>query len=587
MTAINTTSIASSLTGSTFDWQSFVETIIQLDSAPITKLQNEQSINSEKVSALASLRTNFLDLQTATKALNAPGLFTGRTVASSTSGSSWNLTAATGATAGAYTFNVTQLATASKRNGASDISAPLNATDNVSGLTLATVPTTTAITAGNFTVNGAAVTIALTDSLQDVFDKISTATGGTVTASYNHLTDKISFSSASEIVLGGANDTSNFLAAAQLANNGSGSISSANSLGAANTTATLSSARLKNAITAVDGSGAGSFSINGVAINYNVNTDSLSSIISRINSSTAGVTASYDTANDRMVLVNNATGDTGFGLSETAGGFLDAVGLSMSSSGAATSRGKNALFTVNGGSTLTSASNTLTSAVTGITGLTVKANTESAQTITVASDTSAMKTAIQDFIDKYNVVQSSIDLQTSITVNSGTVTTSTLSGNQDVDRWASNLRSKVFGSISGLSGTVSRLADLGIDFNGSSSMLSVKDSTKLDNALANKPADVEAFFTNSTTGFASVMDTYLTSISGTDGTSTGAVSKMSDQLLKSNLSIDTQIAQIQRQLESEKARLIAGFQAMQTAQQQAKSMIDTITNAFKTSSSSN
>jgi flagellar hook-associated protein 2 len=586
MTAINTTSLASSLTGNTFDWQTFVNTIIEIDRAPITKLETEQSLNSDKIEALGVIKTDLQDLQTATKALGASSLFAGRTVTSSTSGSNWTLTAASGATAGAYTFNVTQLATASTRNGSSDISSAISATSNVSGVTLATMPTATAIKAGTFTVNGATVTIALTDSLQNVFDKISTATSGAVTASYNQGTDTISLSAASEIVLGGANDTSNFLAATQLANNGTGTITSTNSLGAASTTATLVNARLKSAITAVDGSGNGSFNINGVTIAYNVNTDSLSSIISRINSSNANVTASYDNASDRMVLTNKTTGDIGFGLSEAAGGFLDAVGLSMTSSGAATTRGKNALFSINGGSTLSSQSNTLDSSVTGITGLTVKAGSTGSQTITVASDTASMKTAIQNFVDKYNVVQSYIDLQTKITVKNGTLTTSTLSSNRDVDSWAANLRGKAFAAVSGLSGTITRLADLGIDFSSTSRLLTVKDSGKLQTALETKTADVEAFFGTATTGFAAVMNTSLNKLTGSEG-STSAVSTISDRLLNNNANIDKQIAQIERQLEAEKARLTAGFQAMQAAQSSAQSIIKTLQNSFDNSSKNN
>lgn len=587
MTAINVSSLSSSLTGSTFDWQAFVDQIIQIDSAPITQLQTEKTNNSDKISAIDVLKTDLQDLQTASTALNASGLFTGRNATSATVGSTWALTADAGATTGSYAISVTQLATASKRTGASHMSAPLSATNDVSGITIATLPTSTKATAGNFTINGAQVNVALTDSLQDVFAKISTATGGAVTASYDSTTDKVSLNSSSEIVLGSANDSSNLLSALQLFNNGTGTIASGNPLGAANTTATLANSRLSKAITAVDSSGNGTFALNGVNIAYNINTDSLSDVIKRINNSTAGVTASYDTTTDRMVLLNNTTGDTGFGLSEASGGFLDATGLSMSTVGAATIRGKNAQFSINGGSTISSASNTLNSAVTGITGLTVQATTEGTQNITVTSNTAAMKTAIQNFIDKYNVVQSYIDTQTSVSVTNGTVNASLLSNNREVQDWASSLRSKVFASVSGLSGTVSRLADMGIDFNGTSSQLTVRDSSKLDSTLANNPNDVAAFFNTASTGFAATMNSYLNTLTDSTGTGTnGAVMSMENSLTSQNSSIDAQIATIQRQLDSEKERLTASFQAMQAAQTQAKSMIDTITNAFKTSSSS-
>jgi flagellar hook-associated protein 2 len=589
MTAINTSALSSSLTGSTFDWQAFVDQIVKIDSAPITALQTEQTNNSDKITALDYLKTNLTDLQTATTALNASGLFTGRNATSATPGSTWALTTDSGATTGSYAIAVSQLATESKRAGANHIGGPLSTsvTNDVSGVTLATLPTALTATAGNFTINGAQVTVALTDSLQDVFNKISTATGGAVTGSYDHTTDKVSLSSSSEIVLGSANDSSNLLSALQLFNNGTGAIASSNPLGAVNTKATLANSRLTKAITAVDGSGNGTFALNGVNIAYNINSDSLTDVISRINQSGAGVTASYDTTSDRMVLLNNSTGDTGFGLSEAAGGFLDATGLSMSTAGASTIRGKNAQFSINGGATVSSASNTLSSALTGITGLTVQATTQDTQTITIASNTGAMKSAIQSFIDKYNVVQSYIDTQTSISVTNGTVNTSTLSGNREVDGWASTLRSKAFAAVSGLSGTVSRLADLGIDFSGTSTQLVVRDSSKLDNALANKPNDVAAFFNNANTGFAATMGSFLSTLLDSSGTGTNsALMSMENTLTTQNSNIDTQIAQIQRQLDSEKATMTASFQAMQTAQMNSKSMIDLLNNTFNNNSSS-
>jgi flagellar hook-associated protein 2 len=588
MTAINVSSIASSLTGSSFDWQSFVDTMISYQSVTITSLQAEQSVNNDKVSALQVLEKDLKDLNTAATALNDSTLFTGRTAASSTAGSTWKVSADAGANLGSYTVAVSQLATASKRTGASDIGAALNAaSDDVSGITLSSMPTATAIKAGNFTINGAQVSIALTDSLKDVFDKITAATGNAVTASYDHTTDKITLSSASEIVLGATNDSSNFLTATRLGNNGSGTVSSSTSLGAVKTTVPLASARLSKAITAVDGSGNGTFKINGVDIAYNVNSDSLSTIINRINQSSAGVTASYDSVSDRMMLANNSTGDVGFGLSETAGGFLDAVGLSMSSTGASTSRGLNALFSINGGATLSSASNTLTSDVTGIAGLSVSANAEGSQTISVTANTDAMKSAIQSFIDKYNIVQSYIDLQTTISVKSGSVSTSTLSDNREVDAWSRNLRSKAFAAVSGLSGTVSRLADLGIDFSGTSSQLTIKDSSKLTAALQTKPADVQDFFNNSTNGFVGRMKSYLDTLLSSEGTSSGIIGKMEDNLTSQNGGIDKQIATIQARLENQRTQMLTAFQAMQAAQTQSKAMIKTLTDTFKTSSSNN
>jgi flagellar hook-associated protein 2 len=232
-----------------FDWKSFIDEVMALNRTPINRLQSEKSTNNSKVSALDNLGTRLNELQTATRALKAEGLFTGRTAASTTTGSTWSTSTTGGTATGAYTFNVTQLATTTRRNGSGDIGLGLSPTNDVSGITLASLPAATAVTAGNFSVNGSQVTIALTDSLQDVFDKISTATGGAVTASYDAGTDRISLASTGAITLGAANDTSNFLAVARLANNGTGSVASNTALGSTSQTAPLASARLRNTIT--------------------------------------------------------------------------------------------------------------------------------------------------------------------------------------------------------------------------------------------------------------------------------------------------------------------------------------------------
>ena len=131
----------------------------------------------------------------------------------------------TGSALGSYTFDITQLATTSVQRGGTDAGRELNATNDVSGLLLSSAPFRSAVTAGTFTVNGKQVTVASTDTLGQVFDKIATATVGVVTASYDPGTDKLTLSSAGTILLGSAADTSNFLQIAKLENEGDNEVS--------------------------------------------------------------------------------------------------------------------------------------------------------------------------------------------------------------------------------------------------------------------------------------------------------------------------------------------------------------------------
>ena len=541
---------------------------------PADKMVTEKTTNNSKNTALTNLQTRLTALQTSATALGSDGLFSSRKATTATLNSTWKPTAATGTATGSYVIDVTRLATASRRTGTSDIGSPLNTTNDVSGLTVANLPIASAVTAGTFSVNGQKVTVALTDSLDQVFTAISTATGGAVTAGYNSTTDKITLSGAS-LVLGAANDTSNFLSAMRLASVDATTATSTSMLGTTSKSAVLTSARLKSAITAVDGSGNGTFSVNGVAIAYNVNTDSLTSVMQRINQSGAGVTAAYDSSNDRVTLSNTVTGDIGIGVSEVAGGLMDALGLS---SNLTLTRGVNAEFTVNGGATLTSTSNTLGATAHGIEGLSVTVDTLAEQTISVSGDTAGMRSSIEDFIAKFNDVQSYIDTATKITTQNGKVTTAILSSNREIQAWASSLRSKVFSSVPGLAGTISRLENMGIDFTAGTSNLAIKDGTKLDTALRDKASDVAEFFQTASTGMAKSMDSYLTLL-GTQNT------EQQKRLTKANTDLDTQIANIDRRLALQRSVLEASFIAMESAQATLKSQGDALTKAFATNSS--
>ncbi len=566
--------ISGLLANSAFDWKTVVSELIAADSIPITNLQTQQTANTSQVTALNSLQTDMASLQTSVENLQTGGLFSARTVSSSNSISTWKSTSTDGAALGTYAFSIQTLATQAQTQGAVGVSTGLSSSSDVSALTVANLNIATPITAGTFTVNGKQVTIATTDSLQGVFDKISTATGGDVTGSYNPTTDGITLTSGSgaEMILGANNDTSNFISAMKLQNNTTSSTSSSSTLGTVVTSASIASADLKTPLTGLDASGNGSITVNGVLIGYNANTDTVSSLISRINSSSAGVTVSYDSANNRFNVTNNNTGDVGMGLSDTTGSLLASMGLT-SASGGTFAHGKNAQFTINNGPTLTSLSNTLDSTVTGISGFSVTVNSQSAETLQIQSDTSSMQTAIQSMITAYNKVQSDITSDTQITTSGGKTTASVLSNNGQVTDWAANLQSLAFDAVTGVTGSIQSLNDMGIGFTGTTGQLSITDSTKLANALTNSPQDVQNFFLTGSTGFVSRM---FTGLSADIGQNTSA----QNALNQANTDLANRITVMQTHLSSEQTNLTNAFIAMVDAQSTAQSDSTTLTNAF-------
>ncbi len=424
-----------------------------------------------------------------------------------------------------------------------------------------------AVTTGTFTVNGAQINVATSDSLNQVLANIGTATNNQVTASYSSSTNQITLTSnnGNPIVLGSSTDTSNFLQAAQLYNN-SGTISSASALGHVNPAATLNAADLKTTISN-GGSGNGAFTINGVSFSFNAGTDSLQDILNNINASAAGVSASYDPVNNRFLLANKTTGDVGISMQDVSGNFLAATGLS----GGTLNHGKNLLYNLNGSSQqLVSQSNTIDSSSSGIVGLSVAALTTGTTNVSVSSDTNTISTAIQKFVTDYNSAQSFITSQQAVTTAAdGTVTPGTLTGDTNANDIATTLRSLAGAveTIAGTSGNVNSLADLGFQSNGNDNTIALSDSSTLTSLLTTNINDVKALFSDSTNGLAVQLNNYINNTTGENGTLTGRQADLTQE----SSTIGTQITNLETKISNDTDQWNSEFQAMETAESQTNS----------------
>jgi flagellar hook-associated protein 2 len=541
-----------------FDWNSLIDQLIEVERAPEKQMQTEQSTLANKNNAFSSLKTQLSVLQNRVNVLKDSNLYDSRTAASSDS-SLGTATVSAGSPIGTFNFNVINLATSSVLKGKADVGKKLSSSDDVSGVTLSTAGFSNAVTAGTFTVNGKQVTIATSDTLKGVFDKISAATSGDVTATYSSADDKITLQSGTgSVVLGSAADTSNFLQVTKLANNGTGTVTSSSTLGGVKSTGTLSSANFSTTISD-GGSGTGKFKVNGVEISFNVSSDSLTTVMNRINSSTAGVTASYDRTTDRLQLTNKSTGDLGVALEDVTGNFLAASGLLEGT----LTRGDNLKYTINGGGELISQSNMITEDSSGISGLSVSVKDADKFSITVASDTTSIRSAIVGFVTEYNSLQGMINTQTASTTDAkGKVTAGVLADDPEASQLNSTLRSLMTGSVSGLSGTIKRLESLGFTSNGNDDSLSTSSLSGLDDALLNNLSGLKDFFTNSSTGLAVQMGSFVTNTIGDNGTLVKHQNTITSQISD----IDDQIADMEKRLANERQNMEATFVAMEQAQ---------------------
>ncbi len=544
-----------------FDWKSIVDQLIEVSRAPQNRMRTEKSQLSAKNTALNDIKGLVSSFKSSLTSLNSAEGFQKKSAAFASSTTTWSATADTDAPSGTYEFNFVSKATASKLTGAGGIATQLTA-----GTTLSTLPVGRTITGGTFTVDGAQVTIATSDTLDDVMAAITAQTGGSVTASYNSLTDRIDLvKGAGSISLGASNDTSNFLQAMRLSSGTSPVASSA----------TLSSPKLSGSIDSANLSGwAGSsvqdsITINGTSIDYNSATDSLQSLMNKINSSAAGVTATYDVSAGKFLLTNKNTGNVGITVTDGmgAGGLAAAMGLTT---GTLTS-GADAVFTVNGGGEITSRSNTLDESAHGITGLSVTANSIGTETVTVSGDAASTKAALNTFIEKYNAVQNAIDKYTKVTVDGTKVTSAVLSGSRELASISRELRRMLYStgkdqSGAELTGTVKRLSDLGVNFAGIENTISITNSALLDTRLASNTDDLVDYFTTDTEGLVDRLDAMMDRLVNDSSTTPGTFKVQADSISSQNKSLDKQIAEFERRLDSQRSLLESSFIAMERAQ---------------------
>ena len=227
--------------------------------------------------------------------------------------------------------------------------------------------------------------------------------------------------------------------------------------------------------------------------------------------------AAYNPVSNQFTLTNTATGNVGISVKDLTGNFLAATGLT----GGTPVSGHNLQYTLDNGTQLSSQTNTILPASSGVTGLTVTPLNTGKFTVTVAPDTSTIASAITKFVTDYNSAQSTIDAQTATsTDSSGNVTAGPLTGDQMTEDLNSNLRSLATSTLSGLSGTMASLNDLGFASNGQNDTLLTSDTVALTSALTTNLSGVAALFSNPTNGLAAQINSMLNDTIGTNGTLT-------------------------------------------------------------------
>jgi flagellar hook-associated protein 2 len=259
-------------------------------------------------------------------------------------------------------------------------------------------------------------------------------------------------------------------------------------------------------------------------------TDTLESVAAKIGG-LSGVNASIvnDGTNFRLQVSGTATGAANaITFSETG----TTLGLAKPENQVVAA--SDAQFSIDGFA-MTSATNTVTSAIAGVS-LELKATT-TGTSVSVATDPAAMKTKMKNFVTAINDVNKDMKAYSASQKNN----------DSSIQSIATQLRAVIGSPVDGLSSGLSALSQVGIS-TGRDGTLSL-DEKKLDALLSSNPSGVLAVFVKgtTTTGVASKLDTAIDSF----------VSSSGGTLITKKQSVDRSIAALDKRIDTEDRRVSA------------------------------
>ena len=600
------------------DYNSIISKYTDLTLQQETPLKNQVTALNNQQAELLKIQDLVSKFQDTFQAISDPSAFSATAPTSSNSGAiSASPVANAVATPGTYVITKAALATATQltndpaANGTFDPTQPLVS----AGASITPSNGPAGSTHGTVTIDGVSLSYDVnTNDLQSWITTVANpalAAAG-VGASLSYSNGKVTITSTQPLTLGSANDSGNLLQVLKLdtaqitSSGGVYTATSTTNIGGINLGATLNTANNAGFATAVT---AGNFTINGVVFKVDPTVNNLNDVIQQINSSSAGVIASYDQANDRIILTSKTSGPQGISLGQSGdtSNFLQAAGFlndytkpNQISAGAQQQVGQSAhvQYTDNGGTShdVYSNSNDVTNAIPGV-DLKLQQAVDGVVvppvTISVAQDSSGLQTAIKSWVDAYNavideintatqapVVGSSTDSTTGQSTGAQLTTGGVLFNNQDV----LSLRDQLVNIVSGFGDTGSSsynsLASIGLTldssfnvqaasaasdtqnsssqdsvttqtFQGTSGRLNDLDVNAFTAALAANSSAVAKLFTG-TGSIVGQLGAYLTTVSGLPTQLTGALAgKIPAQPLFTILTSTTndQITSLQQQIQ--------------------------------------
>ena len=495
-------SISFSGLASGLDTSGWVEALVSVKQEKISLLKKDLTDIQNQKSTLTTTRAVFNDLRTALEKLTDKkfgGTFDlfGKNVATSSNNNIFTATATGDAIKQDYQIAVQQLATFTKATSKDTVSAIADDETKLSSL---------GITEGKLLVyvdgEKTEVEIDKDTTFGDLKEKLTEA-GVKIEVDANGVIKFSALEEGKNINIGSTTDSSNILSIIGLSKQEDGTYVSTNSLFKANVASKLTDAEsgFHTQITE------GTFTIGDAVFNINANT-TLSSLINDINNSEkAQATAYWDDTTGKLIITSKVEGASYINIEAGTSNFTDVMGFTetardgegnITSSKLFTANqelGKNALFTVNGTS-FTSTTNTVTSDVSRIAGVTltlkkVSAEEDGSTKLSITQDSSGLVDAVKNFVNAYNNAISKID--------DVTATGADLHRETSLTSLKNTLRNYATGRNDSNGGVYKLLADIGISTGKADASNISEDTGKLvfdeaqfKKAMEENPESVEA-----------------------------------------------------------------------------------------------
>lgn len=561
-----------------------------LERRPIATMNAQKVSLNTSLNTYSDLKTRLSDLLIAAKDLgdtSTSSIYNSRT-SSSSDETKVTASAGTSAAVGTFQIRVKQLATGASIQSTGELTTKSTAksTTKVSPGT-GIIDTTKSFANAGFanapdgttTINGQTFSLSDYSTVQAFMDAVNNDGTANANIYYDKIEDKFYIeqkSTGTDIVLS-ETGTNPFLTQAKITSgtytgNGNTGIQGNVILSKANFDTTLTNTT------------SGSFNVNGITITYNTTTDTLDNILSKINSSTANVTAFYDNSLDKVIIKSKNTGSTDtITLADVSGNLLSTLNLT----GATQSNGTDALITINSTDTanqITKSTNTFT--INGTTYTLKNTNVTSYTdttftTVTINQDTSAIQSKITNFLDKFNAVNDFIKIKSGVDINAKT--RGILAGNVAFTNLRSQLLKKITEQVTGLSaGDPDYLNKIGITVN-SSLKASLSDTSKFTSVITSNAKAVENLF-DSTNGIANkIVNLIKPFVENASSTKSAIIDETKNIISKQVSNLDARITRMEVRLKIRENQYRQQLYKMQDLLNSAVlqgNQIATLTNSF-------